>query len=180
MTRFIWFAISMAGGIAIAELAAIVHGKWHGRWRGNRRRQKQPTTPISTTPISTTHSEGDKVVASESITGIGGDRDLDSVSILIEVRQSHIDHGQRNSCKACPIGLAMRERLGPFCNGVTVGQKFATVLGADKNTPQRFAMPTVTAAFVERFDFGFPVKPFSFRVSLPAFLANELTVVADE
>ena len=80
--------------------------------------------------------------------------------ICVEVTQEDIDRGCKNSNSHCPIGLAL-QRMG--YKHVSVGQRIW--LGAD--FPE-FVAPTPTppaaCKFIEDFDSGKEVKPFSFWV----------------
>lgn len=77
----------------------------------------------------------------------------------ISVKQEHIERGEREEPYACPVALAMRESLGKkvyvdrlefLINGSVVAK-----------------LPKSCARFIETFDRGLPVKPFSFRIKEP-------------
>jgi hypothetical protein len=77
--------------------------------------------------------------------------------ILIEVTQSNIARGTQGDPCACPIALAFRDT-----------GRLATVNTVDVIIDARIAMlPDEAVRFIEDFDAGYPVAPFSFEIELP-------------
>lgn len=81
------------------------------------------------------------------------------MNIFIQVKQEHINRGQRHTATACPIALAISEQLG---TEAIVGPEFANVVLSDLEL-QRFRLPRSAVRFIRRFDQGEPVAPFRFR-----------------
>lgn len=74
----------------------------------------------------------------------------------ITVTAKHIKNGKPQDSSSCPIGLALREQflneeIYVGISTVDVGSKF-------------FGLSTRARSFVRKFDFGLPVKPFTFNL----------------
>lgn len=89
--------------------------------------------------------------------------------MIIQVKQSHIDRGRRLECRRCPIAMAVREATG--FKGVFVGGDICTNVPPDhiwfnqlNDTSERFVVTRACRKFIDRFDRGNSVKPFSFRL----------------
>ncbi len=85
--------------------------------------------------------------------------------MTIHVTQSHIDAGIKGQCTQCPIALAARVAIGQghriqvsFCNIIAICGGYKSTL---------YPLPQEAQAFVEAFDAGQPVQPFSFKVDIP-------------
>lgn len=79
----------------------------------------------------------------------------------IEVTQSDIYNGHRNECNKCPIALAMSRY---FKCEVTVAYNYCQIpnkLGGSI----RIINSEVMQRFIDDFDSGRPVQPFSFEIS---------------
>lgn len=76
--------------------------------------------------------------------------------MTITVTQEHIKVGVPFSKWGCAVALAAYQRLGPCYVGET-----AIVLLKDN---QVFHLPPVAQLWIQRFDRGLPVEPFSFDV----------------
>jgi hypothetical protein len=84
------------------------------------------------------------------------------VEHTINVRQDHITRGVRYSVVSCPIALAAMEQLGLdditiFGLSIRYGK-----IGGDRRWTR---LPLDVYHFIEQFDAGKPVKPFSFIVT---------------
>ena len=77
----------------------------------------------------------------------------------IEVTPQDIDAGKRRSCDHCPIALALA-RTGIAFQGVD----YSLVLGPDFNP---IDLPQSARNFIEKFDEGAPVLPFTFTLDIP-------------
>ena len=77
------------------------------------------------------------------------------MSMRITVEQKHIDKAERGLCEFCPVALAMAEVLGGI---VTVSSGHFSFKG------NRYLLPFLAVEFVEDFDWGQPVEPFSFKI----------------
>lgn len=78
--------------------------------------------------------------------------------MLIEVTREDIDHGLAGSCGSCPVALAIRRR---FPDGwVRVGIRCVYAGG------RAYHLPSGAIEFIERFDGGMPVEPFSFELDI--------------
>jgi hypothetical protein len=80
----------------------------------------------------------------------------------IEVTQEDIGNGKRKSCWGCPIALA----VGRTAN-LSFGERFvgSTFIEWFDGRWHRSEVPPLAAQFIEAFDAGKPVKPFSFELS---------------
>ena len=78
----------------------------------------------------------------------------------IDVTYDDIQHGKQRSCFDCPVALAMTRAVG--CR-TTVGRSSFTL------EPRWWgaALPEEAASFVDRYDGGVPVEPFTFHVEIP-------------
>lgn len=87
----------------------------------------------------------------------------------IEVTQSDIDHGERGSCTACPIAIALERHLG--CH-VTVQENDTEVappcawIRIQRDGSQH-QLPGSAESFIRRFDDGKSVAPFAFNLNIP-------------
>lgn len=72
----------------------------------------------------------------------------------VKVTQRHINTGRRNSPWSCPIAKAVRGATG---RTASVGPSEFSV---GKRT---YRLPARSRRFIARFDWGSPVKPFTFR-----------------
>jgi len=85
----------------------------------------------------------------------------------IEVKQEHIDKGDRTSPCSCPVALALKEAGLPD-PGVTETQIRLDVM----NSWRSVQIPDEAAAFVRAFDAGESVQPFTFDLPLEPTHAN--------
>ena len=75
----------------------------------------------------------------------------------IQVTQEHIKQGVRRDCHYCPVALALRETLteanytGVFSTGINVDGVMHPTIESVKD-------------FMDAFDGGLPVEPFSFEL----------------
>ena len=87
--------------------------------------------------------------------------DVQTGMICVEVTQEDIDHGFKSSNSHCPIGLAL-QRMG--YKHVSVGKRIWWAADSPdfvSSTPA----PPEACKFIEDFDSGKKVKPFTFWVS---------------
>lgn len=97
--------------------------------------------------------------------------------LRIEVTERHIEHGLRNNCEDCPIGMALQGALNlPKDRIVTVDVETVAIRqlpqgnwGFKKSNSfpaiETAELPPEAIAFIETFDRGFPVKPFTFDLT---------------
>lgn len=74
--------------------------------------------------------------------------------IRVEVTQRDIDKGYANSCKSCPVALALRRVF--HTAKVDVDSFFITIKG------HHHMVTTDVLSFMSDFDRGLRVKPFTF------------------
>ena len=74
----------------------------------------------------------------------------------IEITQEDIDRGMRGRSDFCPVALALRRKWPEAEMGC-----FACDLGN-----RLVLVPELVSKFVEDFDSGKPVKPFTFEIEL--------------
>lgn len=84
------------------------------------------------------------------------------MKILIRVTQEDIDRGERRSCAECPVALAVRRHfLG------TPAFSFYENVEIDDGKDRLIAgTPEIATNFMEAFDDGESVSPFSFTLDL--------------
>lgn len=84
--------------------------------------------------------------------------------MLIHVTQKHVDAGKANDCWRCPVALALSDVLmepwKPIVSGW--GVTFVdTVLVVSREVKE---FPLELHCFIDNFDDGIPVEPFSFEI----------------
>jgi hypothetical protein len=84
----------------------------------------------------------------------------------VEVKWDHIGNGKRGQCRFCPIALATIPHFPGDCL-VEVGNWIEVARG--KRKAHRL-MPAGARQFMEQFDHGFPVSPFSFELDIDGML----------
>jgi hypothetical protein len=80
------------------------------------------------------------------------------MKVEINVTQEHIDNGLADKCFACPVALALSEKVKP-----AAAVHRGLILIGEKNLSQ----PLSVAEFVNDFDEGVKVEPFSFSLDIP-------------
>src|SRR5690554_2548277 len=89
--------------------------------------------------------------------------------VKIEVKQEHIDEGTEQSCFSCPIALAIADLLKEdfyarvFSLIEIRRERNHEILYSDKASSEM-------NEFMNMFDRGYPVKPFSFELDIPTEL----------
>lgn len=79
----------------------------------------------------------------------------------VRVTADHIKRGKRRSESSCPIALALCEKLQVETQrGTSVGQMHLTVKGVRLLSK----VPKKIVQFIEAFDKGSKVKPFTFTI----------------
>lgn len=80
--------------------------------------------------------------------------------MTIHVTQEDIENGERYSCLSCPITRAMVRETGQewIVRCVTMGMPL--MIGGFV-----VALPATAIEFIDHFDRGDPVRPFSFNIS---------------
>lgn len=81
----------------------------------------------------------------------------------INVTQADIDAGVKQECFRCPIALAARR---VFDHDVSVDDEYIIHYASTEVKADFYALPDEARQFVQHFDHGDPVTPFSFEVSL--------------
>ena len=89
------------------------------------------------------------------------------MKLLIEVTQKDIEEGVAMDCKSCPVALACMRHIDKVPGVISV--EAATDLILFKGL-KRYVCTTPAEAgkFINRFDVGIRVKPFSFELEIPA------------
>ncbi len=77
--------------------------------------------------------------------------------MLINVTQKNIEEGEKQSFTSCPIALAIKEQLGDR-KDVHVDEDICAINGKE------YYLTIAARKFVNSFDEGKVVKPFSFNV----------------
>lgn len=82
--------------------------------------------------------------------------------MTITVTQHDIDHGRRGDCVWCPIALAASRAIGAevYADG-------AEIFSINNRYQFQAETPEEACRFMEEFDAGEPVVPFSFELEVP-------------
>lgn len=79
--------------------------------------------------------------------------------VEISVTAEDIADGRRGSCTKCPIALAIR-RLFPDAGSILTGPNHLRMLCRSRGW--QACTPPIAVGFIEAFDRGLPVEPFTF------------------
>lgn len=83
----------------------------------------------------------------------------------IEVLQSDIDHGERHCCERCPVARAITRAIGNRV-AVAVYADRGAELGITSGGYTRWiSLPDEVIEFINRFDIGLKVAPFTFELA---------------
>ncbi len=86
--------------------------------------------------------------------------------VVVRVEQAHIDNGEKNDCKICPIALAL---VAILKDEWRVNVEADTVVLLQSVEPHAFvelSLPELAVEFIEEFDRGLPVVPFTFELDI--------------
>lgn len=85
--------------------------------------------------------------------------------LTVTVTADHIERGMPFLCTACPVAMAIEDALGDRCNYSPSVYPHTLILWADGG---RTVIPTPdpVRAFVESYDDGRSVQPFTFTLPL--------------
>jgi hypothetical protein len=108
---------------------------------------------------------------------------VNTKQVIVEVRDDHISRGEKEDCAYCPVALAINELLDPNYHS-EVANRHAVVYSeasaisifhAEWLAPmyETDEVPEELFNFVEMFDNEIEVKPFSFKISLPAEILKD-------
>ena len=86
--------------------------------------------------------------------------------VTIYVEQWHIDKGKPAECGSCPVALAVKDVLRESFL-VNVGMCTVAVFTDDGSQSWGDDLPEVANRFIDRFDLGMRVSPFSFELPIP-------------
>lgn len=78
--------------------------------------------------------------------------------MLIHVTSEHIQNGQRNDCTGCPIALALLEKY----YDARVAADFMQIKKQPYDDWRYLQFPKAVKTFIQKFDSGEEVFPFSF------------------
>lgn len=82
-------------------------------------------------------------------------------TVRIEVTSDDITRGKAYSSNNCPIALAAKRSID--CDELYITYELRIYGG--RNLVAVVPLPKVARTFAQRFDYGLPVKPFSFEIS---------------
>lgn len=88
--------------------------------------------------------------------------------MLIDVKQTHIDEGDRASCAYCPVALAAREQHGILEEDITVAEHGVMWARDRWGRMRKYRLPRAACHWIDTFDRGTEeeraaLKPFSFN-----------------
>ena len=81
--------------------------------------------------------------------------------MTITVEQEHIDKGEKMNSSRCAVALAIEA-----ATGVTPEVDYAEVTMQYEDHAVRCHLPEAASLFVDEFDKGLPVEPFSFDLDM--------------
>jgi hypothetical protein len=86
--------------------------------------------------------------------------------VIVSVTESHIKRGSEGDPHGCPVALALRSKKYTFGPGLGhgVGQDTISFFNRSGRTVE-IETPKQVSKFINRFDAGKKVKPFSFKLS---------------
>ena len=88
--------------------------------------------------------------------------------MLVEVKKKHIEEGRKRNRAACPVALALNERLLPPCAArvsASVVSVLTTHATGQSHITARSPLTKRTRKFIRDFDTGEQVAPFRFFVN---------------
>jgi hypothetical protein len=85
-------------------------------------------------------------------------------TVTIEVTQEDIEKGERGECEKCALALAV-SRVTKY--RVEIGLYEAEFYDGPELCVGSSDLPIAAMVFVERFDNGHPVSPFTFPLEVP-------------
>lgn len=87
--------------------------------------------------------------------------------VSVELKQEHIDKGERKSHCKCPLALAIREHFKTnWCSVLgTANEVIIPALSVD--FPQRFLLSENAFDFIPKYDAGYFGSPMQFSVFFP-------------
>ncbi len=90
--------------------------------------------------------------------------------VKISVTQEDIDRGNPGMCPTCPVAIAANRILHPYkCAVMPIGNGSEMALALNGEV---YDLPKKVFVFVDRFDWGKPVKPLSFYLNVPDSLVK--------
>ena len=81
--------------------------------------------------------------------------------IKVEVTAQDIRRGKRGTCQLCPVAKTVKRVLGRGYRVSICDDIYVTAVKGDIGEVS-FNMPVEAQTFINNFDYGRPVKPFSF------------------
>jgi hypothetical protein len=87
-------------------------------------------------------------------------------TLNVHVTQEHIDKGKQGNCYFCPVALAITPHGAYYSIISTRSYEFVLYL-CDKRKEAKLPTPEEVLDFINRFDAGKTVKPFSFALTIP-------------
>jgi hypothetical protein len=91
--------------------------------------------------------------------------------LTIELTRGDIRMGVARHSSLCPITLAATRAVADWQGHASTGHLWLTIYAGDPQTSthvlQHYRLPEAAARFVQAFDEGLPVEPFTFTVDLP-------------
>lgn len=84
----------------------------------------------------------------------------------IQVKQIHINTGEKEDCRFCPVALALSDAMPEFCWEV---RRHWIVINNEL-----IKMPIIVQDFISAFDSGQPVEPFEFELETARIECKDL------
>ncbi len=84
--------------------------------------------------------------------------------MLITVTTADIANGAKGFASTCPVALALSRETRRYC---LVAQDEITVYDESHKASSRMTTPELVVAFINNFDGGRVVEPFTFELDIP-------------
>ena len=92
--------------------------------------------------------------------------------MTVTITNDHIQRGMKSNAKYCPIAIALSELYPHRMNKIRVTNGNVTITGVDF-----YSLPFTAYEFINKFDAGETVNPFSFEIE---GLPNEVRIQTKE
>lgn len=88
------------------------------------------------------------------------------MQILVEVTEDHIENGTPDDCETCMVALAIKpylKRNQDFC----IDGTHLLLTTENKDNPKLIPLPVEVQFFINKFDSGKRISPFTFKLDIP-------------
>jgi hypothetical protein len=96
------------------------------------------------------------------------------MKMTVKVQQKHIDQAMRGDLQNSPVSLALKEQVG---GRWLAYRTFVSSPGYGKYAYVSVPLPKIARVFLQQFDYGEPVLPFTFVLHLPSGLEGRFAAI---